>query len=90
MKAIVNGIVDELAKEECVAECYWAWLQSRDEILHYYKDTLPEPLPLSTQQELKSIKKMIIRETIRFGEGYLYTQEEGKPEGEEYRAGQLS
>ena len=85
VKAIVNGIVDELAKEERVAECYRAWLQSRDEILLYYKDTLPEPPPLSAQQELKSIKNMVIREAVRFGEGYLYTEEEGMPEDEEYR-----
>lgn len=35
VKAIVNGIVDELAKEEKVAECYKQWLESKSEILHY-------------------------------------------------------
>lgn len=39
VKAIVNDIVDELAKEERVAECYQAWLKSREEIQHYYKDS---------------------------------------------------
>ena len=38
VKAIVNGIVDELAKEEKVAECYKQWIESKSEILHFYKD----------------------------------------------------
>ena len=76
VKAIVNRIVDELAKEEKVAECYRKWLESNREILHYYKDADAEQLPLSTQKELKSIKNMVIREAVRYGEGYLYTEDE--------------
>ena len=77
VKAIVNGIVDELAKEETVAECYKQWLESKREILHFYKDADAEQLPLSEQKELKSIKNMVIREAVRYGEGYLYTEDEG-------------
>ena len=77
VKAIVNGIVDELAKEEMVAECYQKWLESKSEILHFYKDADAEQLPLSEQKELKSIKNMVIREAVRYGEGYLYTEDEG-------------
>lgn len=75
VKAIVNDIVDELAKEERVAECYQAWLKSREEIQHYYKDSEIERIPLSQQKELKSIKNMVIREAVRFVEGYLYLEE---------------
>lgn len=85
VKAIVNNIVDELAKEERVAECHRAWLESKNEILHYYKDTVPESSPLSEQKELKSIKNMVIREAVRFGEGYLYTDEKAMLEAEAYR-----
>ena len=77
VKAIVNGIVDELAREEKVAECYRKWLESKSEILHFYKDADAEQLPLSEQKELKSIKNMVIQEAVRFGEGYLYTEDEG-------------
>ena len=76
VKAIVNGIVDELEKEEKVAECYKKWLESQNEILRYYKDTMPEKVPLSEQKELKSIKNMIIQEAVRFGEGHLYFEDE--------------
>ena len=82
VKAVVNSIVDELAKEERVASCYHAWLESRNEILRYYRDTMPEPPPLSAQKELKSIKNMVIREAVRFSQGYLYTEEEGISESE--------
>ena len=75
VKAIVNTIVDELAKEKCVAECYREWQKCRDEIQHYYKDTDIERIPLSQQKELKSIKNVVIREAVRFGEGYLYLEE---------------
>lgn len=77
VKAIVNGIVDELAKEKKVAEYYKKWLESKSEILHFYKDADAEQLPLSEQKELKSIKNIVIREAVRYGEGYLYTEDEG-------------
>ena len=62
---------------EKVAECYKQWLESKSEILHFYKDADAEQLPLSEQKELKSIKNMVIREAVRYGEGYLYTEDEG-------------
>ena len=37
VKAIVNSIVDELAKEEKVAECYKQWLESKSEIRKSHK-----------------------------------------------------
>ena len=87
VKAIINGIVDELAKEEKVTECYRKWMESKREILHYYKDADEELIPLSEQKEFKSLKNMVIREALRYGEGYLYTEDEGmdvmEAEGEE-------
>ena len=58
-----------------MAECYQAWQKSREEIQHYYKDSEIEMIPLSQQKELKSVKNMVIREAVRFGEGYLYLEE---------------
>lgn len=85
VKAIVNSIVDELAKEDQVAECYRKWLECQNEILRYYKDTLPELPPLSEQKEFKSIKNMVIREAVRFGNGYLYAEDDGADLFEEER-----
>ena len=82
VKAIVNGIVDELAKEEKVAECYRRWQETQNEIIGYYRDTVPAQLPLSEQKELKSIKNMVIREAVRFGQGAFYAEDEDMNEDE--------
>ncbi len=77
VKAIVNDIVDELAKDEKVSKCYEKWLESKADILRYYKDTIEEPPPLSEQKELKSIKNMVIREAVRLGKGEAFLEEDG-------------
>ena len=76
VKAIVNHIVDALAKEEQVAICYEKWLECQNEILRFYKDKIPEPPLLSEQKEFKSIKNMVIREAVRYGEGCLYLEDD--------------
>ena len=68
-KEIVDAIVDELAKQPEVAQCYEAWNSLRDELESYYKDRPREHLPLSQQKEFKVIKNMVIQEAenIRLG-----------------------
>lgn len=60
VKQQVNRIVDELAMNPIVAECYQKWYDFRLEILHTYSDQIPKP-PLSKQKEFKQIKNIIIR-----------------------------
>jgi hypothetical protein len=74
LKAIVDQIVDELAKDERVAEAYAKWCELRNEVQRTYKDKLPDLLPLSQQKEFKSIKNMVIAEAISI-EGHLFTLE---------------
>lgn len=64
LKALVNQIVDELAKDERVAKLYDSWYEMRNEVLSTYVDKLPPPLPLSQQKEFKSIKNMVIAEAL--------------------------
>jgi len=66
LKAMVDGIVDEMAKDERISKAYSLWYEMRNEVLHSYMDNLPEPLPLSQQKEFKSIKNMIIKEADNF------------------------
>jgi len=66
VKAIVDGIVDELAKDTRVAACYSAWYEMREEVLRTYHDELPPRAPLSSQKEFKQIKNMVIAETLNF------------------------
>jgi len=72
LKAVVDQIVDELAKNEFVADAYAKWYELRDEVLRTYADKLPEHLPLSQQKEFKSIKKMVIAEAMSIS-GHHFT-----------------
>lgn len=68
LKAVVDEIVDELAKDPRVAQAYGLWYSLREDVLRSYKDDLPKRLPLSQQKEFKSIKNMVIREALRLGQ----------------------
>ena len=89
LKQLVDAIVDELAKQPEVAECYEVWNQIREELNECYGHSTPwERLPLSQRKEFRKIKNDIIREAenIRLG---LPTFEDEKmrdePESEEHR-----
>ena len=66
-KALVDAIVDELAKDERVAAAYDLWNQMREEVCRTYSEQLPERLPLSRQKEFKSVRNMVIREVLQLG-----------------------
>ena len=68
LKAVVDEIVDELARDSRVAQAYDLWYEMREEVLRTYKNNLPERLPLSRQKEFKPIKNMVIQEAVRLGE----------------------
>ncbi len=63
-KNLVNGIVDELAKDERIAELYELWYQDRDNIIGTYQDAKAERVPLSVNNEFKKIKNVVIAEAI--------------------------
>ena len=75
-KALVDAIVDELAKDERVAAAYDLWNQMREEVCRTYSEQLPERLPLSRQKEFKAVRNMVIRETLRLGRGEHPTADE--------------
>lgn len=64
LKAVVDQIVDELAKDARVAEAYAKWRELRNEVLRTYMDKLSDPVPLSQQKEFKHIKNMVIAEAV--------------------------
>ena len=59
--------MEHLAKDPRIAEAYNLWYELREDVLHTYKDDLPERLPLSKQKEFKKIKNLVIREAVRLG-----------------------
>ena len=63
-KGLIDSIVDDLEKDERIAELYNLWYESREDILRQYTDTFPKRLPLSKNKEFKSIKNMVIHEAM--------------------------
>jgi hypothetical protein len=68
LKAVVDEIVDELAKEPRITTAYNLWYQLREDVLYSYKDNLPDRIPLSQQKEFKQIRNMVIQEAMRLGQ----------------------
>ena len=67
LKALVDEIVDELAKDPRVAKAYELWYTLRAEVLRTYREDIPDRLPLSQQKEFKRIKNIVIEEAVRLG-----------------------
>lgn len=88
LKAVVDEIVDELAKDPRVARAYDLWYQMREEVLRTYRNDLPERLPLSQQKEFKRIKNMVIQEAVRLGELNQVFQPEENAQGQHEKDGE--
>lgn len=65
VKELIDSIVDELAKDERIAELYDLWYEKKYEILKTYTSELPPKIPLSENKEFKSIKNEIVHEAMR-------------------------
>ena len=65
-KAIVDAIVEEIAKDEKVAAAYTAWQELYEQVCRDYDEKLRERLPLSQQKEFRSVRNMIIQETLQW------------------------
>ena len=61
VKAIVDSIVDELAKDNRISALYDLWYGQRENVLRTYNSSLPERVPLSQNKEFKAIKNAIIQ-----------------------------
>lgn len=64
VKLTVDQIVEELAQDPRVAEAYELWQQLREKVYSTYSKDLPARIPLSSQKEFKSVRNMVIRETL--------------------------
>lgn len=62
-KATVDRIVDELAKDERIAQLYNLWYEQQEAVLATYRSDMPQRISLSQNSEFKAIKNAIIAET---------------------------
>lgn len=67
-KDLIDSIVDELAKDKTIAELYDLWYEKKHEILGTYSSKRPSKIPLSENQEFKSIKNAIIKEAMNLNQ----------------------
>ena len=63
LKALVDSIVDDFAKDERIDALYDLWYQKQNEKLLIYGNELPPKIPLSKNKVFRSIKNEVIKET---------------------------
>lgn len=61
---LVNGIIDELEKDQRITTLYDLWYKQREEVIRTYTDNIPERIQLSKNKEFKAIKNAVIQEAI--------------------------
>ena len=86
VKRIVDEIVDELAKDERVSSAYALWQNLQEQLCIDYNQTPPQRVPLSQQKEFKTVRNMVIRETLRLSEMHFTFEDDAmqdEPEPEE-------
>ena len=65
IKNLVNGVVDEIMKDEDLRQLYGLWYVQRENVLKTYRDNLPARLPLSANEEFKSVRNAVIAEALK-------------------------
>ena len=83
VKRIVDEIVDELSKDERVAAAYALWQDLREQLCIDYNQTPPQRVPLSQQKEFKTVRNMVIRETLRLSEMNFTFEDDTMPDDPE-------
>jgi len=76
VKAIVNGIVSDLAADERISSLYDLWYEQREEVIRTYTDELPERIPLVDNPEFKSIKNVVIQEALNISADRVIADEQ--------------
>ena len=66
VKAIVDAIVEELAKDEQVSAAYETWQTLYEQVCLDYNQRPPKRLPLSQQKEFRIVRNMVIQETLQW------------------------
>ena len=64
IKNLVNGVIDELMRDNDLQKLYELWYEQRENVLKTYRDKMPERLPLSANEEFKSVRNAVIAEAL--------------------------
>lgn len=84
-KNLIDGIIDELAREERIAELYSLWYEQKENVVRTYQDTMPQRIPLSQNKEFKTIKNAVIQEALNLLHNRITFEDEhvDQPEGDD-------
>ena len=76
-KNLIDGIVDEMSKDEKIQSLYDLWYKHRETIIHNYRDDMPSRISLTANNEFKSIRNSVLQEALRLKdlEQYPFTEE---------------
>ena len=66
VKVIVDAIVEEFVKDERVSTAYETWQTLYEQVCLDYDQRPPKRLPLSQQKEFRTIRNMVIQETLQW------------------------
>ena len=64
VKNLVNGVIDELMRDNDLQKLYELWYEQRENVLKTYRDKMPARLPLSANEEFKSVRNAVIAEVL--------------------------
>ena len=64
VKNLVNGVIDELMRDRDLQKLYELWYEQRENVLKTYRDKMPARLPLSANEEFKSVRNAVIAEVL--------------------------
>lgn len=76
VKNLVNGVIDELMRDDDLQKLYELWYEQRENVLKTYRDKMPERLPLSANEEFKSVRNTVIAEALNLSFSETPTVEE--------------
>ena len=80
----MDAIVEELAKNEQVSAAYETWQTLYEQVCLDYDQRPPKRLPLSQQKEFRSVRNMVIQETLQWiAERQRYTDTQRTPSAQE-------
>jgi len=62
---LVNGIIDELAKDSRIAELYDLWYEQRDKVIQTYQTVGDDRVPLSQNKTFHPIRNVVVTEALK-------------------------
>lgn len=74
LKALVNQIVDELAKEEYISQLYDLWYQDKQAARNVYDERPIERVPLSQNPDFKPVRNAVVRAATELEKEQLQAQ----------------